>query len=336
MGIGGTPEGVISAAAIKCLRGAIQGKLWPRNDEERQALDRLRLRPRPGADDRRPRLRRGRLRRRHRRHERRLPARRARQRRRRRDRVDRDALALRHRAPDRRLPPFREGPTTDERRPRWPRHELHETARALVADDKGILAADESSGTIEKRFDSIELESTEENRRAYRDMLFTTPGLEEFVSGVILFDETLRQSAADGTPFAELPRRQGDHPRDQGRHRRQGARRRARREGDRGARRAARAAAGVPRARRPLRQVARRDHDRGRHPDGLLHPGQRARARPLRGALPGAGDRPDRRARGADGRRQRHRDVLPRDQADAAQGLRRALPPARRPRRGSC
>src|ERR687897_2556350 len=81
---------------------------------------------------------------------------------------------------------------------------LHETARALVADDKGILAADESSGTIEKRFDSISLESTEENRRAYRDMLFTTPGLEEFVSGVILYDETLRQSASDGTPFAKL------------------------------------------------------------------------------------------------------------------------------------
>src|SRR6186713_3475930 len=82
--------------------------------------------------------------------------------------------------------------------------ELHETARALVADDKGILAADESSGTIKKRFDSIELESTEESRRAYRDMLFTTPGLEDFVSGVILYDETIRQSASDGTPFAKL------------------------------------------------------------------------------------------------------------------------------------
>ena len=81
---------------------------------------------------------------------------------------------------------------------------LYETARALVADDKGILAADESSGTIEKRFDSISLESTEENRRAYRDMLFTTPDLEQFVSGVILYDETIRQSSADGTPFAKL------------------------------------------------------------------------------------------------------------------------------------
>src|SRR5919106_1596572 len=82
--------------------------------------------------------------------------------------------------------------------------DLHETAQAIVADDKGILAADESSGTIEKRFDSIGLESTEENRRAYRDMLFTTPDLEQFVSGVILYDETIRQSSADGTPFAEL------------------------------------------------------------------------------------------------------------------------------------
>ena len=82
--------------------------------------------------------------------------------------------------------------------------DLHTTARELVADDKGILAADESSGTIKKRFDSIELESTEENRRAYRDMLFTTPGLEQWVSGVILYDETIRQSSSDGTPFPQL------------------------------------------------------------------------------------------------------------------------------------
>src|ERR671911_2772317 len=81
--------------------------------------------------------------------------------------------------------------------------DLLATAKALVADERGILAADESSGTIEKRFDSIRLESTEENRRAYRDMLFTTPGLEEFVSGVILYDETLRQATADGTRFAQ-------------------------------------------------------------------------------------------------------------------------------------
>jgi fructose-bisphosphate aldolase class I len=82
--------------------------------------------------------------------------------------------------------------------------ELHETARALVAEGKGILAADESDSTIKKRFDSIGLESTEATRRAYRDMLFTTPGVEEFISGVILFDETIRQKAHDGTPFPEL------------------------------------------------------------------------------------------------------------------------------------
>jgi fructose-bisphosphate aldolase, class I len=82
--------------------------------------------------------------------------------------------------------------------------ELHETARALVADNRGILAADESSGTIAKRFETIGLESKEESRCAYRDLLFTTPGLEESVSGVILYDETLRQTSADGTPFAEL------------------------------------------------------------------------------------------------------------------------------------
>ena len=82
--------------------------------------------------------------------------------------------------------------------------DLHETAKALVADGKGILAADESDSTIKKRFDSIGLESTEDTRRAYRDMLFTTPGVEEYISGVILFDETIRQSGHDGTPFPKL------------------------------------------------------------------------------------------------------------------------------------
>src|SRR5690242_11119701 len=90
--------------------------------------------------------------------------------------------------------------------------ELHETAKALVADGKGILAADESDGTIKKRFDSIGLESSEDNRRAYRDMLFTTPGVEEFISGVILFDETIRQSGHDGTPFPKLLESKGVIP----------------------------------------------------------------------------------------------------------------------------
>jgi fructose-bisphosphate aldolase class I len=83
-------------------------------------------------------------------------------------------------------------------------HELQDTARAVVADHKGILAADESTGTIEKRFDTIGVESTEENRRFYRQLLFTAPGMEDAIGGVILYDETIRQSADDGTPFAEL------------------------------------------------------------------------------------------------------------------------------------
>jgi fructose-bisphosphate aldolase, class I len=83
-------------------------------------------------------------------------------------------------------------------------HELEAIARSIVADHKGILAADESTGTITKRFDSINVESTEEHRRAYRNLLFTTAGFEDYVGGVILYDETIRQSADDGTPFAEL------------------------------------------------------------------------------------------------------------------------------------
>ncbi|KPJ86130.1 MAG: fructose-bisphosphate aldolase [Gemmatimonas sp. SG8_17] len=82
--------------------------------------------------------------------------------------------------------------------------ELESVAQAMVAEGKGILAADESFPTIKKRFAGINLESTEENRRAYRELLFTTPGVEDHISGVIMFDETLRHSASDGTPFPEL------------------------------------------------------------------------------------------------------------------------------------
>jgi fructose-bisphosphate aldolase class I len=90
--------------------------------------------------------------------------------------------------------------------------ELAATATALVAPGKGILAADESSGTIAKRFKSIEVSSTEEHRRAYRELLFTTEGAAEFISGVILYDETLRQQAADGTPLPEVLSGQGIIP----------------------------------------------------------------------------------------------------------------------------
>lgn len=82
------------------------------------------------------------------------------------------------------------------------RSELETTARAMVAKGKGILAADESGGTIKKRFDGIKLASTEEARRTYREMLFTA-GAAEYISGVIFYDETLRQKTQDGTPFPQ-------------------------------------------------------------------------------------------------------------------------------------
>jgi fructose-bisphosphate aldolase class I len=80
--------------------------------------------------------------------------------------------------------------------------ELNAVARAMVANGKGILAADESAPTIKKRFDTIGTESTEENRRRYREMLFTAEGVADYIGGVILFDETIRQSTSDGVPFA--------------------------------------------------------------------------------------------------------------------------------------
>lgn len=86
--------------------------------------------------------------------------------------------------------------------------DLETVAQALVAPGKGILAADESTPTIAKRLQQINLPSTEENRRAYREMLFTTPGLGQFISGVILYDETIRQQTHDGVPFAEVLQRQ--------------------------------------------------------------------------------------------------------------------------------
>ena len=81
--------------------------------------------------------------------------------------------------------------------------ELETTAKMMVAEGKGILAIDESTPTIKKRFDSINVESTEENRRAYRDLLITNPDSNKYISGMILYDETIRQSTSDGTPFAK-------------------------------------------------------------------------------------------------------------------------------------
>ncbi len=89
---------------------------------------------------------------------------------------------------------------------------LEDTARQLVADQRGILAADESTGTVAKRFESVGVENTETNRRDYRHLLFTSPDVAKAISGVILYDETLRQKAPDGTPLAQVLTKQGILP----------------------------------------------------------------------------------------------------------------------------
>lgn len=91
-------------------------------------------------------------------------------------------------------------------------NELARTIDDIVKQGKGILAADESTGTITKRFQSINVESTEENRRIYRELLFTTPNIHEYISGVILYEETLNQKAKDGTPFPKLLQSKGIVP----------------------------------------------------------------------------------------------------------------------------
>ena len=197
---------------------------------------------------------------------------------------------------------------------------LEAIARGMVAPGKGILAADESTGTIEQALQSINVENTEENRRAYREMLFTTPG----VGRVHQRRDPLRRDAA---------------PEDGGRHAVPAAAGEARAwspasrsipapkdmplapgekvtEGLDGLREAH---GGVREAGRALRQVARGDHHRRRHPVGRLHRSQRARARALRRDLPGGGHRPDRRARSADGRRQHDRALRRGHRGDAAQ-----------------
>ena len=188
-----------------------------------------------------------------------------------------------------------EGSNDEYRRPRSHRP-------ALVAPGKGILAADESSGTIEKRFKSIDVESTEENRRAYRELLFTTDGVGEFISGVILFDETIRQRTVDGTPFAEVLSAQGIIPGikvDKGTKALAGFDGEKITEGLDGLRDRL---AEYYDARRQVHQVAGGHHHRRRNPDVGLHRGQRRGAGPLRRAVAGGRARPDRRARGADGR----------------------------------
>src|SRR5438874_2264922 len=108
--------------------------------------------------------------------------------------------------------PGKNGPRTADTRGNAMDAALNQTARELVAPGKGILAADESSGTIKKRFDSIGCDSTEDRRRAYREMLFTAPGAADAVSGVILYDETIRQSASDRRQLPKILESQGIIP----------------------------------------------------------------------------------------------------------------------------
>ena len=190
--------------------------------------------------------------------------------------------------------------------------ELNKVAQAMVAPGKGILAADESSGTIKKRFDAIGVESTEDSRRDYREMLFRSAEGMKHISGVILYDETIWQKAKDGTPLVELIKKAGALP-----------------------------GIKVDEGTKPLpicpgevitvgldeladrlpkyyEQGARFAKWRAvidigaRHPELHLHQRQCARARALRRALPGGADRADRRAGSADGRRPRHRPLLSR------------------------
>jgi fructose-bisphosphate aldolase class I len=89
---------------------------------------------------------------------------------------------------------------------------LEDIAAAMMAEGQGILAADESTGTIKKRFDQINLESTEDSRRDYREMLFRSEAMKDSISGVILYDETIRQKAKDGTPLVEIMKAAGSVP----------------------------------------------------------------------------------------------------------------------------
>ncbi len=91
-------------------------------------------------------------------------------------------------------------------------NELHKIACAMVAKGKGLLAADESSGTIKKRFDAINVENIESNRRDYREFMFRTPAMKDHISGVILYDETIRQKAKDGTPLVDVIKASGAVP----------------------------------------------------------------------------------------------------------------------------
>src|SRR5689334_23991087 len=90
--------------------------------------------------------------------------------------------------------------------------DLESTAKALVSNGKGLLAADETPQTLKKRSDAVQISSTPESRRTYRDMLFSTPGIAKFIGGVIMQDETIRQASSQGTPLVDVLKQQGVTP----------------------------------------------------------------------------------------------------------------------------
>ena len=176
--------------------------------------------------------------------------------------------------------------------------ELNKVAEAMVAPGRGILAADESTGTITKRFDGLGIASTADTRRDYREMLFRTKeAMSKYVSGVILYDETLRQNAKDGIAAGQDHHAGGFAAGHQGRQGHQAAAELPRRSRHRGPRRLARTSRRISRARRQIRQMARSDRcRRARHAELHLCQRQCACARPLCGAVPGRRHRADRRA----------------------------------------
>ena len=182
--------------------------------------------------------------------------------------------------------------------------QLSKVARNMVVPGKGILAADESSGTIQKRFDAIKVTNTEENRRDYRELLFrSTEAMKTHVSGVILFDETIRQKAKDGTPLVKLIEDAGAIP---GIKVDTGAKPLPFCPGEtvtEGLDGLAGRLKGYHAAGRAFCEMACRHRHRRAQAELHLHPGERPCARPLRRAVPGGRHRADRRAGGADGRR---------------------------------
>ena len=161
-------------------------------------------------------------------------------------------------------------------------HELQGTIRDLVQKGKGILAADESLPTIAKRFKAVGVESTEENRRAYRSLMLTAPGVGEYLSGVILFEETLGQKADDGTSLPKAAERPGNRARREGGQRNGCARQCTGRSDHPGSRRPGGAIEDLQDTRCTLRQVARGVSDYRPQSNDARNRGQRRGARALR------------------------------------------------------